>query len=62
VTSPPEYDSQDEQVLKLLKAFFQIEHAATRHLIVALTESVASGASVEAKYFARPEPSENKLN
>jgi hypothetical protein len=61
VTIPPEYDSQDVQVLKLLQAFFQIEDAATRHLIVALTGSVAKGAS-DAKHFARQDPSEKKLN
>ena len=46
-------ESLEVHVLKLLKAFFRIESSATRQIIVALTESAASGTSLKAEFIAR---------
>ena len=57
-----ECDPQDEQVLKLLTAFFQIQSPTTRQILVALTESAARGASLTAQYFERGKPQGVKPN
>ena len=46
-----DFESQGIQLLKLMKAFFKIKSPATRRVIVALTESMAAGATVPSPYF-----------
>jgi hypothetical protein len=55
-------DPLEVQVLKLLKAFFEIENPNTRQAIVTLTESRASEDSFKAEASAHQKPSETKLN
>ena len=45
------FEPQSVQILKLLIAFLRIKNPATRHMILALTESTAVGAGVPSPYF-----------
>jgi hypothetical protein len=46
-------DLLDIQIIRLLKAFFRIEDAETRKILLAITEAAARGASVKAEVFSR---------
>ena len=57
-----DHESPDVQMLRLLKAFFQIQNPSSREIIVSLSETAAREESIGAGYVDGENPLDTKPN